>query len=324
MALDPVPWIVGGGAVHSPAVARTLAYVALGGKDGVASPTDLKVQQLAAPGGSVRVGVGAFSINNTYPGQSGQAYVGRATSETVLAVTPTGGAIRSDMVIARIDDPEYGGTSPVDPAVGPYNSLQILTNVGATATEVPAEITYPAIALARIDIPVSTSVITDAMITNLRAIPQAAGTGRVVKTAVRTGDQSLTNTTADGDKLVNTGFSVLVPSWATKAVVIAQVTGARFASTNHSGHVWVQVGEVGSAGAQKTTEARFDDQASGGITRNTLMAAGEVPLAASMRGTVINVAMRYRKASGTGAAPIVGVDSPMVIDVQFVEESATS
>ena len=58
MSFDSVPWFVGGGALHSPEVARLLAHAATSGAAGVVTPADLAVSALPVPGASVRVAVG--------------------------------------------------------------------------------------------------------------------------------------------------------------------------------------------------------------------------------------------------------------------------
>lgn len=170
MAFDPVPFFVGGGALHSAETARLLAYAATGGIAGVAAASDLQITQLPTAGTSVRAASGGAVIPNLYPGGSQQSYVGRAASTTDVPVTATGsGSGRVDLVIARIDDPQYGGTIPVDVTIGPYIRLDIIQNVAAGSTTLPAGIAYPAIVLARLDIPASTATITTSMITDLRS-----------------------------------------------------------------------------------------------------------------------------------------------------------
>ena len=171
MSFDPVPWFVGGGALHSAETARQLTYAVTSGAAGIAALGDLKISQLSTPGTSVRAAAGGVVIPNLYPGGSQQSYVGRAASTTDVPVMATGsGSGRVDLVIARIDDPQYGGTVPSDVTVGPYIRLDIIQNVAAGSTGLPAGLAYPAIALARLDIPASTATILTSMITDLRTV----------------------------------------------------------------------------------------------------------------------------------------------------------
>ena len=174
MATDPVPWFVGGGALHPAEVARLLAYAATSGAAGVVTAGDMAVTQLPVAGTSVRAAVGGAVIPNLYPGGGQQSYIGRAASSTDIPVTATGsGSGRVDLVIARIDDPQYGGTVPADVTVGPYIRFDIIQNVAAGSTTLPAGTAYPAIVLARLDIPASTATITTSMITPLAKVVNA-------------------------------------------------------------------------------------------------------------------------------------------------------
>ena len=171
MSFDSVPWFVGGGALHPAEAARLLAYAATSGAAGVVVAGDLAVTQLPTAGTSVRVAVGGAVIPNLYPGGGQQSYVGRAASSTDVSVTATdSGSGRVDLVVARIDDPFYGGTVPADVTVGPYVRIAIIENVTAGSADIPAGLAYPAIALARLDIPASTATITTPMITSLAKV----------------------------------------------------------------------------------------------------------------------------------------------------------
>lgn len=167
MALDTVPWMVDGG-LHSAEVGRALAHLATKGKSGISQIDDFLVRAKPTAGTEVLVGAGVAAIANTYPQQVGQSYVVRNTADEAVAITQTTGAARSDMLILRIDDPQYGGTEPDNEELGPYVRFAILSNVGPTATSIPAGVGYPAIPLARIDVPAGTSAITGAMIKDLR------------------------------------------------------------------------------------------------------------------------------------------------------------
>ncbi len=168
MAVDVVPWMVGDGAAHSEVTGRVLAHVATGGRQGVTKAGDLKVSAPSTPTGKVSVVNGSASILNTYEADSNQSYTARNNGPVDVTVSPTSGTARSDMLVLRIDDPNFGGTPRADKAVGPYAMFAIISNVGSTATQAPGSVSFPCIPLARIDIPVGTSAITNAMIVDLR------------------------------------------------------------------------------------------------------------------------------------------------------------
>jgi len=226
MAFDPVPFFVGGGALHSAETARQLVYAATGGAAGVAAAGDLKITQLPVAGTSVRAASGGAVIPSLYPGASQQSYTVRAASTTDVSVTATGsGAGRVDLVIARIDDPQYGGTIPADVTVGPYVRLDIIQNVAAGSTDIPAGLTYPAIALARLDIPASTATITTSMITPLAVVANPAP----MPQASRRYDG-----TAATYSLPTANVTVPVTTWSTATFNTGDITYAAGVYTVHT------------------------------------------------------------------------------------------
>ena len=324
MAFDSVPWLVEGGAVHSGAVARTLPYAAFGGAEGVVESLDLKVSASPSPDGRVRAGAGACGINNTYPGQTGQAYVGRNTADEYVNIAPTAGAGRSDMIVARIDDPQYGGTTPADPAVGPYIKLAVISNVGSTATDVPGSVTYPAIPLARIDIPASTSTITSGMIVDLRKLIKPRNQHRLVHVAVPASNILDVTTPATPGKEwpIAGGINVNVPSWATKMTVLMMINGI-YTSGSQTSDVWIRKGLDADPNAQTGPAVRFDTNVAS--VRNPLYTSAEFDILPSERGTLKNFSGRGLLLTGSGAArPAADDRTDVIFDIWFTEEPASA
>jgi hypothetical protein len=179
MTWDPVPWCVGGGAVHSSEVGRLVTYLATGGRQGVLLPTDLLVTPMTVPGQGVFVSPGACVILNRAAGAAYDSYVARMPSQDTVATTPNGAAgPRSDLVIARVENPFISGepwSPPSDVTVGPYIFTRVVSNVPPGTKSVDAlNLGYTAIPLARIDFPVSTGTVTAAMIQDLRSVVNLA------------------------------------------------------------------------------------------------------------------------------------------------------
>jgi len=159
MALDPVPWAIGGDAEHGPDVARMLAYLATGGKQGVVAPTDLKVLPLDVPGSGVKVLAGGASVLNRTASQ--QAYTVRNANTDIdsVKIGATGsGAGRSDLIICRVDNPNVDGNAPApdDPVKGPYVKFDVIPGVPAGTRRLSSLSQYAglsAIELARVDLP---------------------------------------------------------------------------------------------------------------------------------------------------------------------------
>lgn len=243
MTWDSVPWFVGGGAEHSPEVARLLAYAATNGAEGIVSPGDLKVAPLDVPGTSVRVLTGAALILNRAQSGDHQTYVGRLPVEDVVAIASTGsGAGRSDLIVAEIMDPFVPGSSfqtPDDVKVGPYIRTRVISNVAAGTTTVPAGIT--GVALARIDLPASTGTVTADLIKDLRHLAQPRAMSRVYG-GPPGGTQVWTpaSTAAWGDPygMASLGFipPVEVPAWATHMDLIFTASVQTIAGSSGATH----------------------------------------------------------------------------------------
>jgi hypothetical protein len=173
MTFDSVPWAVGGGASLSEGVGRMISYFMFQGAEGVLGATDLEVKALATPGGSVRISPGGCNIVGRAPGQLYESYLCRNTEDHVVTIDPNNTAsARSDLVIARVEDPYVAGAEwsiPSNRAVGPYAFPRVVKSVPSTLRSV-RELgnSWAALGLARIDIPALTSTITQGMIVPLR------------------------------------------------------------------------------------------------------------------------------------------------------------
>jgi len=215
MALDPVPWAIDGAETPA-ALARAATYAATRGVTGVTRSGDLKVTPLPTPGDAVRIMPGSAVVVNRYPGGAGQSYVVRnptATTVDIPATGSSGGANR--YLILRVDDPEFPGiAAPADPLNGPYVRPVLVSSISNLA--------YPFIVLALIKQPANTATITAGMIEDRRSMvyQQSERALRVNPVAAA---HNLVSTT--WVNFPNVKETIAVPSWATYAVVSAQVGG---------------------------------------------------------------------------------------------------
>ena len=173
---DAVPWFTEGGR-HSANVARNVAYAAFKGKQGIMAPKDFEVRETATPGASVDVYPGTRSAINRAGGVSGEMYVGRLPILDNVPIAATTATARHDLICARVVNPFFEGGFPAsgwptlnaDPKLGPFIALFVVSNVGATVkTLFEHDPTMTGVALARVDLPASTSVVTQSMIVDLR------------------------------------------------------------------------------------------------------------------------------------------------------------
>jgi len=310
MALESVPWFVGGGAEHSPDVARMVAYAATNGAGGVLGSLDFRVTPLPTPGTSVRVAAGGGVIPNGYlaaPDFGKQSYVARAASVTDVPITATGsGSARSDFVVLRLDDPQFGGQIPVDVVNGPYVRFAVITNVGSTATTLPA-LSYPALLLARIDLPPSTGTVQESHIVDLRKIANPRRTRELYNTQPTAISTIATNAWTDWTPQANR--TLTIPSWATQMKVLGHISSVAPASAATLGVLRFAFGTL--FGQQIT----FDLDAS---TRATLLTADTLAIPAAMRNTNAILKLQAARSSGTGNVK-TDTASTVVWDVEFLE-----
>jgi hypothetical protein len=313
MALHPVP-IATKDAEHSAQQFRMMIKDLARGNQGVTTGLDMKVSALSTPGAGVQISDGSAVIAGVVSTVQGYYNAYNIGTDTV-DVSATGGVSRSDMLVLRVEDPEYEGTR--DPATDPIVFFEVIPNVSSSATTVPSG--YSAIPLARIDIPASTATITNAMITDLRKVanPRRERTlyqhfypGPLVE---KTG----TSTTYTAFP-TSANWSIAVPVWANRVKIVMTVAGVRFSTGFVVGGFTFQFGTKFAA-----QNVNIDDDQSTGIRRTTLMTSDSLSLTdtagAAMRGTTVTLKTMFRTA--TNNAGNIGIDgaTTFIADVEFEE-----
>ncbi|WP_086732657.1 hypothetical protein [Streptomyces glaucescens] len=309
MALFPRP-ILTNGATHSAQQFRMLVRDLSNGSEGVTQGDDLKVTQRATPGGGVLVGDGSAVVRgraNVFQGSYSACNIGAV--DVPIAATGAGGG-RSDMVVLRIEDPEYEGS--INPATGEVAYFQVISNVSSSATTIPDSRT--AIPLARIDIPASTSTITNAMITDLRKVANPRRSRYVATQSPASLSTAIGASTSYSYFSTAAGWSVSIPDWATKAIVKVDVSPIRYDTGPFWGYLSATFGS--SLTVQPTT---LDDNQSG-VRRIAGIIADTLTIPASYRGT--SQLLRVRAAAAaTGQTGRIYIDTgtTLAVDVQFEE-----
>lgn len=325
MSLDSTPWFIGGGATHSPEVARTLAFTATRGSEGLVEPADLRVTAQPTPNGTVAVAPGAAIIRNRYAGGGQQSYTLRNSTQTNVPVVATGsGGGRTDLVIARVLDPQYEGSAPVDPTLFDYARLQIIQGVPAgTKTARELNLGYPAIALARVTIPASTATITAGMITDLRKVANPRRE-RAMLTIYPTGKwrdgtaRQLPTVAYDFWPITAAQRPVVaVPEWATHLDVVAHLSGIIYVkSTDNSDSVaGVRTGFASTTPSQNGILVQ-DAEDAGGRYHYTVI--GSHAVTANLRGADQMISLQGVRTAGTGRW-YADYQSSIVIDWEFSE-----
>jgi hypothetical protein len=320
MALDRVPWFIGGGAEHSPETARNILYDATAGANGVAGSSDLKVAALAVPGSGVRVMPGGALLRSRYAGAAAQSYALRNPTATDVPIRPTGSSgKRSDAIVARVLDPQYEGQAPTDPNDYDYARFTVIEGVSPTLStdaELIAShgITYPFTLLARVDLPASRADVQPGFVKDLRKLgnPQRQ---RALQSAYVGARSEITRT---GNYGTLRSFTVEVPEWATHAIVVASVQGAYTKGGPGTGHVAIT--GFGQSALNHTSPWDMD-VSSDRFERHYFEASGELPISAAYRGGTHPIVLVARTDPSSTAGTVFGVDgkSRCKLDVEFVQ-----
>lgn len=307
MTLINPPLLTHGG-THAARAFRMMVRDLARGSQGVTEGDDLKVRQLATPGAGVRVGDGSAVVRGATWGQG--SYTQYNVGDAVLPVAPTGASPRSDLVVLRVEDPEYEGTR--NPETDEIGYFHVVSNVPATTTTAPSGMT--AVPLARLDIPANTSVITDAMVRDVRQIANPRRERRIY-TASPSGDQNWPgNTTGSFVAWPSAArWSVPVPAWAATVRVVMTIAGVQVLTGGIWGHsAW----KLGAVQGQSVTA---DTGKSDGSERIHLLSADTRALPAAMRGTTQELAALIALDSDNAGILQADVATTAVADVEFEE-----
>jgi len=339
---DGVPWAIGGGSAMPPEILRLLAWAALGGQEGVFASSDLRIQALETPGTSIRAMPGACSVGNRALNASKELYMGRLFSQDVVAISPTSGTGRSDLIVVQIENPYISGEPwqiPADPANGPYIFTRVISNVAATVKSVKdLNLGISAITLARIDIPPSTGTIIQSMIKDLRTVvnpmtgavqpPDDGGDGDDGDPVVvcpggddddgdPDGDDPLESTQTSFVAWPFTGNTdIAVPSWANFADVTVTVVGALVQNTGGGdfGGLFGIIRLIFGGIAQE--EQSFACNTEG--RQDLLWQKTNMPVPADQRGTTQHFHLTHKMLSGLGAGRLLSTRSTRIrFDIKF-------
>ncbi|MGW0948436.1 hypothetical protein ACWD4O_38595 [Streptomyces sp. NPDC002623] len=309
MTLYPVP-ILTNGATHSAEQFRAMVQDLARGSEGITAGTDLKVTQLGTPGGGVQIAEGSAVVRGRVSAFQG-TYSARNQGSATVSIAPQGaGSGRSDMVILRVEDPEYEGT--LDPETDQINYFEVLSNVSSSATTIPGGLT--GIPLARIDIPASTSTITNAMIVDLRQIanPRRERTQFIHSP---TGSSTAISNTNGSFSYFSTeaGWNVAVPAWASKAIISIDIAQLRYSSNAFTGYLRANFG------ASLSLQQVILDDNQTGVRRAAMFVSDTLTLPDAYRGTSQLLRAQATGTSGNVGTVTVDVSTTFRYDVEFQE-----
>jgi hypothetical protein len=308
MTLQP-PMMVRG-ADHSARAMRLMIRDLARGRQGVAESEDLKVRPLETPGPGVRVGDGSALIHGARPWQG--AYTQSNIGDTVVDVPPSGPVARTDLLVLRIEDPEFEGDR--DPRRQNIGYFHLIQGIGSQDTTALREMT--AIPLARIAIPRNTATITAEMITDLRRLanPRTERTLRTVHPEDTGKVPGKHGHWAAWPK--EAAWDLDVPAWATTATIVVTLSGLRA----EAGSVYAELRtRLGERAAKPTV---VDDD---GTTtrRSSVTLADTLAVPPAYRGTRQHLAVEVNQNDKYGDGDLsVAKGTTVTLDVAFTEGPA--
>lgn len=291
---------------------------------------DLLVRELEVPGTSVRIAAGACNIVGREVSWQG-TYYGYNIGEDTVAITATdSGGGRSDLVVARAEDPTISG-SPWghDPATDTLIYTRVIAGVDPGTTELPPG-EGSAIVLARIDIPVSTATITQDMITDLRqmAQPRRERILRVQDGGVHDGTEwdRAGNITDNYERWPQGDWVATIPSWATQLQVLAawnnvflEPTGGTDGTDDARGTVKIFITD-GTNSIETSPSAYNKNQVSGtNGYRTDLSNADQIDVPEALRGVTVDIRMYAKGTSGQDGRLVADDFAVFHVDVEALE-----
>ncbi|WP_424216990.1 hypothetical protein ACN20G_33390 (plasmid) [Streptomyces sp. BI20] len=305
MTLINPPLLTHGG-THSARAFRMMIRDLARGSQGVTEGDDLRVSAATTPGASVVVADGSAVVLGAQPAQG--AYTQYNVGPAVVPIAPTGAAARSDLIVLRVEDPEYEGTRlPDRDDIGYFH---VVPNVPRTTTSAPAGMT--AVSLARVDLPASTAVVTAAMVTDLRKVANPRLTRRLA-TASPLKDEVNKGGVGDWVDWPSVGkWAVAVPEWAVTARIIVTLSGLQVLGPVHA---WATF-RLGTVEAQGVI---VHDGAPSGDVRVQVIVADTLTVPKALRGTTQTVQTMLMFKTTPGASVEADTATTLICDVEFEE-----
>jgi hypothetical protein len=297
--------------------------LAAAGSSGVVGALDCLVTQTTPSAtGALLIAPGAIiAQGQEIPFQG--AYSGYNVGNDTVSPASTGGSVRSDLIVARVEDPTFSGSSWGGPASGQIVFARIISGVSSSATALPAGVT--GVVLARIDIPVSTTIFTNAMITDLRTVADPQVTHGVLTQA---GPGTPTNSTASATPVqwpTGATWQVPVPVWATAMQATWSISQLLWnADGNVRGNIYPVIGTSVTAPTVAFNQPLISFLVGEGDLRHSFQAGGSVSIPASIRGTTQTVQFA-QKADGTNPGTQAWNEGGFVtLNYRFIEQAAAA
>jgi hypothetical protein len=316
-------WMVDGGAVLNGNFLRMVLAAATAQQQGVVGPLDCIVTQTAVASPGILISAGSVIVLGQEAVQQGSYMGENVGNDATLTIAPTGGSVRSDLIVVRAEDPTFAASPWGGPASGQILFPRVISGVSNTTTVPPGGIS--AIALARIDIPVSTTNITNAMIVDVRqvAIPPVAS---AILTQAGPGVASNSGSTSTPVQWpTGAVWSVAIPTWATRMTAQWTVAEVLWNGTNNvRGFIYPVIGASVGAPTVTFNQPLISFASTETDARHTFIGGGTVSIPASIRGTTQTVQMAQKTDGVQVGTMAFNEGSFVTLDYTFQGLAATS
>jgi hypothetical protein len=298
------------GADHSARAMRLMIRDLARGRQGVAESEDLKVRPLPTPGPGVRVGDGSALIHGARPWQG--AYTQSNIGDAEVIVAPTGPVARTDLIVLRIEDPEWEGER--DPRTQEIGYFHVAEAVADDASTKPDGMT--GIALARITLPRNTAAITADMITDLRQIANPR-TERLLRTVHPTATETVPAKHGQWAAWPKeAAWDLDIPTWATRATIVVTLSGLRA----EAGPVYA---ELRTRLGERAAKATVVDDDGTTTRRSSVTLADDVAIPPVYRGSRQHLAVEINQNDQYGDGKLaVAKGTTVTLDIAFTEGPA--
>jgi hypothetical protein len=288
------------------------------GSQGVVGALDCAVQANTVPTAGINVTSGAVVVLGAEAAYQGSYYAYNTGTDSTLTIASTGGSPRSDMIVARAEDPTWSGSPWGNPASGQIIFPRVISGVASSATTPPSG--QSCIPLARIDMPASTSVVQGSYIHDLR---QVCNPQRIMQVMAITGPS--VKVSSPGSAIIvptqwPTGaiWSVQIPSFATTMVIAWSCNELEWnGDTNVRANLWPVIGSSVSAPVVTTPQSLVSYTSAAGPWRHTIGGGGTVAIPASIRGTTQTLQFVYEETSPSSGTMSFGEGCSVTVTVEF-------
>jgi hypothetical protein len=326
VAIQGSTWLVDGNPLFGQ-TGRIALMAATAEQQGVTDPLDLLVLATTPATSGILINPGSgviFGAESTLQGSYGFYNVGQDSSLTIAA---TGGSTRSDMVVARVEDPTWSGSPWTTSAPsGQIVYFRVISGVAPGSTVPPTGIS--AIALARIDMPASTSTVAQAYINDVRQVTDPVRARQVLSLSGSTWSTPSVSPVASGPVAWPSpaSWSVYIPSWATSMQYTFHLSGSYFTAgasgtTSAAGVIYPVIGASVSAptvsGAQENYLTPTPSSLNG--MRQSLAGGGSMLIPSSIRGTTQTIQFAATGTAGFTGTLTTDGGATLVFDYEFIQ-----